>query len=193
MARPREFDREEALRAALRVFWAKGYDGATFRDLEDAMDLSRSSLVCAFKDKQTLFDEALAFYDREYFKPRGEIIRKAENAREGLRAFFSALGCSGRNPSDPAGCFMLNSMVAADGRDPRIVAFWEEHAEVREKEIAALLKRAQVSGEISSEKDIYSIAKALVAFAYGVSSLSRVISSKKFFDAAVESMISLLD
>lgn len=63
--RPREFDTDEALASALRVFWAKGYDGASLTDLTDAMGITRPSLYAAFGNKEALFKRALDLYQVE--------------------------------------------------------------------------------------------------------------------------------
>jgi AcrR family transcriptional regulator len=63
--RPREFDVEEALASALRVFWEKGYDGASMTDLTDAMGITRPSLYAAFGNKEELFKRALDLYETE--------------------------------------------------------------------------------------------------------------------------------
>jgi len=63
--RPREFDIEEALAAALRVFWEKGYDGASLTDLTEAMGITRPSLYAAFGNKEALFKRALDLYETE--------------------------------------------------------------------------------------------------------------------------------
>ena len=63
--RPREFDVEEALAAALRVFWEKGYDGASLTDLTEAMGITRPSLYAAFGNKEELFKRALDLYETE--------------------------------------------------------------------------------------------------------------------------------
>jgi AcrR family transcriptional regulator len=63
--RPREFDVEEALATALRVFWEKGYEGASLTDLTDAMGITRPSLYAAFGNKEALFKRALDLYESE--------------------------------------------------------------------------------------------------------------------------------
>ena len=63
MARPREFDTNIALAAAMQVFWKHGYEGASLPDLLTGMNLTRGSLYKAFKDKKTLFLLALKTYE----------------------------------------------------------------------------------------------------------------------------------
>ena len=63
--RPREFCLDAALAAALRVFWSKGYGGASLTDLTEAMGVTRPSLYSAFGNKEALFRKALDLYERE--------------------------------------------------------------------------------------------------------------------------------
>ena len=62
MGRPREFDVDAAVEAAMRVFWEKGYDGATLSDLTSAMGINRSSMYTIFGDKEALFRKAIDRY-----------------------------------------------------------------------------------------------------------------------------------
>src|SRR6516225_4107407 len=60
--RPRGFDEDAALEAAMRVFWEKSYEGATMADLTEAMGINRSSMYAAFGDKEALFRLVIARY-----------------------------------------------------------------------------------------------------------------------------------
>ncbi|NIQ96073.1 MAG: helix-turn-helix transcriptional regulator, partial [Desulfuromonadales bacterium] len=64
MARPREFDVDEALDRAMGVFWLKGYEGTSLQDLLKAMKIARGSLYKAFEDKHSIYLAALDRYDQ---------------------------------------------------------------------------------------------------------------------------------
>jgi AcrR family transcriptional regulator len=46
----------------MRVFWKKGFEGASLNDLTAAMGIKPPSLYAAFGNKQKLFEESLARY-----------------------------------------------------------------------------------------------------------------------------------
>ena len=55
MARPIEFDREQALEAALKLLWSQGYVATSLNQLLETMGIGRSSFYAAFTDKRSLF------------------------------------------------------------------------------------------------------------------------------------------
>ena len=61
--RPRAFDMDKALDAALDLFWRKGYEGTSIADLTKAMGINPPSLYAAFGGKETLFHQALDRYE----------------------------------------------------------------------------------------------------------------------------------
>lgn len=66
VGRPRAFDRDDALLAAARLFWSRGYSGTTTRALSSALGMSTSSIYAAFGSKAGLFEEAVRTYAERY-------------------------------------------------------------------------------------------------------------------------------
>jgi AcrR family transcriptional regulator len=62
VGRPRSFDADQALEAAMLLFWRTGYEGTSLSELTHAMGVSAPSLYAAFGDKQQLFFAAAARY-----------------------------------------------------------------------------------------------------------------------------------
>ena len=59
--RPRTFDADKSLHAAMMLFWRHGYEGTSLSALTRAMRISGPSLYNAFGDKRTLFHKTLLF------------------------------------------------------------------------------------------------------------------------------------
>jgi AcrR family transcriptional regulator len=85
--RPREFDVDKALDRALKVFWRRGYEGASLPELTKAMRISRPSLYAAFGNKEALFRKAI---DR-YLDGPGANVRDALNQSTARAVFERAL------------------------------------------------------------------------------------------------------
>src|SRR5690625_3440083 len=66
MGRNREFDVDQALDAAVCVFWRKGYEGVSYTDLTQATGVERPALYSAFGNKEELFRQVLARYYEHY-------------------------------------------------------------------------------------------------------------------------------
>src|ERR1700690_1126585 len=86
--RPRSFDENKALDRAIKIFWAKGYDGVVVDDLVEGMGVGRPSLYAVFGDKQSLFMKCV----KKYAEDRGAIASKClfgpSDVREGVRSFL---------------------------------------------------------------------------------------------------------
>ncbi|MCZ2720248.1 TetR/AcrR family transcriptional regulator [Marinomonas sp. 15G1-11] len=114
--RPREFDKNEALSAAMHVFWKQGYDGASMRDLTAAMNISGPSLYGVFGDKRQLFMEAIDFYaNRKACKPL-EVFETEPNIETAVQKFFfEVIEYSTESVSGAKGCFLSSCVATAAG------------------------------------------------------------------------------
>ena len=85
MARPREFDRDVALQAAMLVFWRKGFLATSMNDLCDAMGIRSPSLYAAFGSKENVYVEAVQLYNGIADSLIWNRIDDGPSVREGMR------------------------------------------------------------------------------------------------------------
>lgn len=113
MARPREFDIDEALERAMNVFWAKGYEGTSLQDLLDAMQIAKGSLYKAFQDKRSIYLAALDRYDSSEMQAciDGLRDRSAGDGTARLRRFLEDARAAVVRRHDRRGCFLCNAAV----------------------------------------------------------------------------------
>lgn len=105
IGRPRGFDRDAALHAAMLVFWRKGFLAASMNDLCDGMGIRSPSLYAAFGDKESLYLEAMQHYAETIGTAVWGRLLEAPTARAGVEALLQA--AVDTLPADgvmPAGC-----------------------------------------------------------------------------------------
>ena len=87
--RPRTFDREEALGAAMKIFWKKGYEGTSLEELQSAMGvISPPSFYAAFGSKERLFFEVVDQFNKTVGSRPVEALEGRPTAREGVEAML---------------------------------------------------------------------------------------------------------
>src|SRR3978361_2482525 len=90
IGRPREFDRDAALEAAMRLFWRKGFAAASMNDLCDAMGIRSPSLYAAFGSKEALYLEAVEHYVQTIGPPVWDKLAEGTTARAGVEKLLLA-------------------------------------------------------------------------------------------------------
>ena len=118
VGRPRAFDTEKALAAALGVFWRKGYEGTSLPDLTEAMGINRPSLYAAFGNKEELFRKALDSYVEQSEASFREAF-KAPTARATVELIFQNLIAKTNCPKGQGGCFLVQTgLSTSDAASP---------------------------------------------------------------------------
>jgi AcrR family transcriptional regulator len=114
MGRPREFDVDAALDAALQVFWSKGYEGTTIADLTEAMKLKRGSIYAAYGSKEQLFRRALDRYS-DTVASYGTAALTRPAIRAVVEDMLRGAAQATTGADTPAGCLIVHgALVAGD-------------------------------------------------------------------------------
>src|SRR5688572_6264894 len=110
--RPRAFDREKALRAALDVFRERGYEATTLPQLQKAMGgLAPPSFYAAFKSKEHLFFEALELYTESFGSRPARALESGATARAGIEGLLNEAVETFNARGEPKGCLVLLSAM----------------------------------------------------------------------------------
>jgi len=164
--RPREFNVDRALDRALKVFWRKGYEGATLPDLTKAMRINRPSLYAAFGSKEELFRKAL---DRYAEGPAG-YIREALNeptARAVAERLLHGTIDMVTDRRHPRGCLIVQGALACGEAADSIRKELVSRRLASEAAIRERFERAVSEGDLRADSHPADLARYIMAVIHG--------------------------
>ena len=184
--RPLSFDRDEALRRAMELFWAVGYEGATLEDLQAAMGgLSAPSLYNAFGSKEDLFKAAVALYIAEVASAPLAALEGAPTAKAGIATMLETAVDGFTIPGRPQGCFLAIGATRC-GRDGQVVqAYLESLRRAAPEPIRARLARGVAEGDVPESADLDAITAFYATVAQGLALRAGDGVGRAALDAAV--------
>jgi TetR/AcrR family transcriptional repressor of nem operon len=170
MARPKTFDEDRAVEAAMKLFWAFGYEGTSTQDLCEATGLGRSSIYNTFSSKRELFDRSLRRYMETRTAVQLELTQRTDlPIRERVRQIL--WDAVDPDPADPLGCLVVNTLVELAPHDAEVAEMLERDHAVKIDALTTAFRSAQAAGEIDAGHHDPS---ALAAYVYVVLSGLRV-------------------
>ncbi|MEN8261201.1 MAG: TetR/AcrR family transcriptional regulator [Pseudomonadota bacterium] len=171
IGRPREFDPETVLDAAIHVFWTKGYEATSLQDLLAAMRLSKSSFYQTFGGKLQLFERCIVPYRRMVAGSLLECLNNATSAQQFLADTFSAVAEEACSDKKPCGCLVMNTASEFAQRDPLVAEWVTQGADSFRTVFKTAVLRAQKEGDIAGDRDAEVLANYLVSSMGGLKTL----------------------
>jgi AcrR family transcriptional regulator len=158
---------EKALDRALKVFWRKGYEGASLPELTSAMGINRPSLYAAFGNKEELFRKAL---DR-YAEGPAAYVRDALNeptARAVAERLLGGAVDMAANRRNPRGCLMVQGALACGEAAESVRKELAARRAATEAAVRQRFERAVAEGDLPADSDPADLARLLLAIIQGM-------------------------
>lgn len=179
MARPKEFDRYKVLKAAIAVFSQKSYSATSIDDLLEVMNIGRQSFYDTFKDKRSLYIEALTLYLEE---THAHITNLFEEAASPLGAIENLIYNAALDNEEQRAlsCMGISTICEFGTSDPEITAIGRHGSQRLEHALKCGLLNAKSHGEISVHMDEAAAARFIMAILIGMRVKVRAGCSPEF-------------
>lgn len=173
MARPREFNKDEALDKAMKVFWQKGYANTSIDDLVSATGVNRYGLYGEFENKHGLFIAALDHYQHAVLGMLFGIVEQPKSSLAEVRLYFAKLVELSSTDLGRFGCLMASSASEVAPLDllaaSKVSAFWMR----LQNGFKTALLNAETNGELTGALEPEQIADFLTGVIQGLSVMAR--------------------
>lgn len=167
------FDRDRALREAMRLFWERGYEGTTFDDLTGAMGISASSFQNAFGSKQGAYEAATALYREQKGRFLAETLSGPGTAREAFARLIAASADAYTQQGDPTGCMISLAALQASPSCDRIRDIMVEQRARGEGLMLERIERGIAEGDLPAATDAAALAAYFGAVLRGMAMQAR--------------------
>ncbi len=192
MARPKSFDTEKVLDAAVGCFWREGLKSASTRDLASQMGIAGPSLYNAFGCKRELFAKALDRYAENVMRPGMAALEEDNSPAEAVAAFVRRAIDKASGFAEPANCLIFNTAMEVGPDDgalgAQIAAYLDEVTAFFRRNLIA----ARARGEIPAAIEPDDAARMLLAVTLGLAVLARSRPDRELLESAARPALASL-
>ncbi|MEM9066192.1 MAG: TetR/AcrR family transcriptional regulator [Planctomycetota bacterium] len=189
--RPREFDTDAALEAAMQVFWKQGYEATSVGQLCDAMGIARQSMYDWVGDKRALFIASIDRYRQLWICGMRDMLSLEGSPLGNLRHCLHAMADYAKKP-DCDGCLVTNTANEFGTGDEEIASLVGSIDEFIIDAFTQVLDRAKAEGEIPEGVDTRSTGAALAVLRNGMMVAGRSGQSHESIDRTLDLIEALL-
>ncbi len=191
MSRSRKVEPEEAVNAAMALFWTHGFCSLGTRQIENETGITRFTLQTTYGGKMELFLNALDAY-LDTFENSG-LLTSLDGDAERIAVFFETRGNPKAMPDIACqGCFMLNSMIEFSNKNAAVNQRTARYLDMLRCGFGSALERSKMNTTLSPDFDVSAMADVLVSAALGLNALIRASddpNAGKAMAASIASMV----
>lgn len=194
--RPRQFDREEAVKSAMHLFWQNGYDSTSLAMLKASIGkgITAPSFYAAFGSKEALFNEAVECYLKTHAQVTEPLWDEALPPRDALQTALRNSAQMQYEPSHPRGCMVALSALFTCSAESKSLLLPLEYSRRRTREgIRHCIERGIAAGELQDNRGTRALAVSFDSFLLGISTLARDDIPLNEVELAIDQIMQLWD
>ena len=193
MSRPRAFDNDEVLDAAIECFWRRGLAATSVRDLASEMGINGPSLYNAFGDKRRLFAEALERYAQQSMRERITRIEAKYIGQDAIEVFFKEVIARSLSDPDRRGCLIVNSALEVAPHDKELQLVISAYLKEIESFFGRCLEVAARESELPPTIDIADAARLFLGILLGIRVASRATPERVLLEGMVRPALAMFE
>ncbi|WP_432173436.1 TetR/AcrR family transcriptional regulator [Streptomyces sp. Tue6028] len=194
MARTKEFDPDAALRAALELFWRRGYEATSMADLVEHLGIGRASLYATFGSKHELYLKAFDRYEQTGLTRIVGELSQPGPALPAVRAVVRSYATDAAHEElRRSGCLVTNTAAELAPHDPASARRVERNWDQLETVLHTALVRARAQDELPPGRDPLALARMLLVLMQGLRVVGKASSDPARVRDAAEQALALLD
>jgi len=187
MPRGKLFDKEEALKKAMELFWEKGYASTSLSDLTAHLGIGKGSFYATFNSKQALFEAAFDLYRNSKVELLEQLLHSEPNVKVGLRKLLEFNLEELLSDQKYKGCFIANTCSEFSGANEVLKDKLVEHYSIVQLALVNYLKQ----GKISPQK-AESVGATIITFLMGMNLQAKFKRDKKSYLESIKNLVGLL-
>ncbi|MEQ5238716.1 TetR/AcrR family transcriptional regulator [Proteus terrae] len=188
--RPKEYDDQKVIEAAMNVFWDHGYEASGTQALCEETGMGRGSLYHAFGNKQGLYQKALQYYQEMGINRQKDILSSQENPKQKLLNLLNWGIEIDQDPENPRGCLALHSVLERSHKDPQIQSINQQYLLRLELLVKAVITEGVKQAEFPDSTNISTSSKAFLSGYYGLRIMGVTLTDRDFLNEAAYGIIS---
>jgi AcrR family transcriptional regulator len=190
--RPRQFDRDAALRRAAHLFWLHGFSGTSTRMLTAALEISSSSLYAAFGTKAALFDEVVRTYALRYSAIYDQALREPTVTGMIRRLLLESVAEFTRTEEGHPGCLTSSAVMSDTSTTLDVRAFVAGLQRSDEARLRHRLEQATLDGTLARDVDTSVLAELVQTVWQGLSARAELGASREELTSVIELSLTLI-
>ncbi len=173
MARALESSYDELIVKAQEIFWLKGYNGVSVKDLSAHLNVGETILYNKYS-KDSLFLDSLDYYTTTYTGPFLKELRQTTGGIDSLKIFFYALVDALIDKTFPRSCLVVNTVVELRNENSEVIKRYKAYLSEFHESISIVLDKAYDLGQFKQKQKIDMYAEFLLGIVFSMGILYKI-------------------